>query len=232
MNNNYNVIKGSIRLSKILLFILIITIIAGMVFANLQNQATEALAQGSSGQQVKEVQQKLKNWGYYYGSVDGVYGSQTKAAVIKFQKSNGLTADGIAGKQTLAAMGIASTSGGYSETTDDAALLAKVIYAESESEPYVGKVAVGAVMLNRVESPSFPNTLSGVIYQSYALESVSNGRYGTGTNAECLKAAQEAINGWDPSYGCLYFWNPATATSTWIWSRKIVVTYGKHVFGI
>ena len=232
MSGNHQVIKGSIKLSKILLFILIITIIGSMVFANLQNQSIAALAQGSTGQQVREVQQKLKDWGYYTGSVDGIYGSQTKAAVVKFQKYNGLTADGIVGSKTLAALGIPSSSVVSSNASSDAVLLAKVIYAESEAEPYTGKVAVGAVILNRVDNPSFPNTLSGVIYQSYALESVSNGRYGTGTNADCLKAAQDAINGWDPSYGCLYFWNPATATSTWIWTRKVVVTYGKHVFGI
>ncbi len=206
--------------------------LAALGLSGLSNKSVSVLAQGSSGQQVKEVQQKLKNWGYYTGSIDGVFGSQTKAAVIKFQKNNGLTADGVVGKQTLVALGLASSSGSYNETSDDVALLAKVIYAESEAEPYIGKVAVGAVMLNRVGSSSFPNTLSGVIYQSYALESVSNGRYGSGYNDECLKAAREAVNGWDPSYGCLYFWNPATATSTWIWSRKIVVTYGKHVFGI
>ena len=115
---------------------------------------------------------------------------------------------------------------------DDVSLLARAIFAESESEPYIGKVAVGAVLLNRVESSSFPNTLSGVIYQSSALESVSNGRFNASShNEECIRAAKDALNGWDPTYGCLYFWNPATATSSWIWSREIVVQYGNHVFG-
>lgn len=200
---------------------------------------------GSQGQVVKEVQQKLKNWGYYNGEVDGIYGTGTYNAIILFQKKNGLKADGIVGDKTFEALGLLkymsnqssntgssnSSGNGAVSTSDEAYLLGKAIWAEAEGEPYIGKVAVGAVLLNRVDSPSFPNTLSGVIYQSNALESVSNGRFSTTADADCIRAAHDALNGWDPTYGCLYFWNPATATSPWIWTRQIVVQYGQHVFG-
>ncbi len=230
--------KKFLNFNKIIMFGLLIGIITvGSMIVIDQNQTVNVLVlkQGNEGQAVKDVQTKLKQWGYYSGSVDGIYGSQTKNAVIKFQKKNGLTADGIVGKETFEALGLnkyVTSSGTTSTSSGDELLLAKAIFAEAEGEVYVGKVAVGAVLLNRVADSEFPNTLSGVIYQSYALESVSNGRFNSSANnADCVKAAKAAISGWDPAYGCLYFWNPATATSTWIWSREIVVKYGNHVFG-
>lgn len=234
---------------------LIIFILSVAAFIAAENSeavaASNTLYWGSKGQAVKDVQQKLKNWGYYKGAVDGVIGAKTYSAIINFQKKNGLKADGIVGQATYKALGLnkyvnyssggssssSGSSGGNSggssvSTSDETMLLAKAIFAEAEGEPYTGKVAVGAVLLNRVSSPDFPNSLSGVIYQSNALESVSNGRFSaSANNAECIKAAKDALNGWDPTYGCLYFWNPATATSSWIWTRQIVVQYGKHVFG-
>mgnify|MGYP002407518143 CR=1 FL=1 len=201
--------------------------------------ASNTVAWGSKGQIVKDVQTRLKNWGYLEGSVDGVFGAKTYDAVIKFQKKNGIKADGTVGSKTFAALGLnkyvtASSSGGSSSssTSADVTLLAKAIFAEAESEPYIGQVAVGAVLLNRVASADFPNTLSGVCYQGLALESVSNGRFNSSSGTACINAAKDAINGWDPTYGCLYFWNPVTSTSTWIWSRKVVVQYGDHMFGI
>ncbi|MBQ7642438.1 MAG: spore cortex-lytic enzyme [Clostridia bacterium] len=197
---------------------------------------TLVLKQGSSGSTVRTLQQKLKNWGYYTGAVDGVYGAKTKAAVISFQKKNGLVADGIAGAKTLAAMGISTTStsssstGGY--TSSDTNLLAKLIYAEARGEPYSGQVAVGAVVLNRVKSSSFPNTISGVIYQPYAFTCVSDGQINLSPNSTALSAARDAMNGLDPSYGSLYYYNPSVATSKWIYSRKTVVTIGNHVFAL
>ena len=195
---------------------------------------TLVLKQGSSGAEVKEVQQRLKNWGYYQGSVDGVFGSQTKEAVLYFQRKNGLTVDGIVGNQTFNALGLTkyATTSTSSAASSDITLLARAIHAEAEGEPYIGKIAVGAVLLNRIDSKDFPNTLSGVVYQSLALESVDNGRFNNSAGEESLRAAKEAYNGYDPTWGCLYFWNPATAVSPWIWTRKIVVRYGKHVFGI
>ncbi len=193
------------------------------------------LKQGSTGQTVKKLQQKLKNWGYYKGSVDGVYGKKTKEAVKYFQRKNNLTADGIAGNKTLAAMGIYSggsnqtgVTSNYSDT--DLNLLAKLIYGEARGESYVGQVAVGAVVMNRIKSSSFPNTMSGVIYQRYAFTAVDDGQINLTPNETARKAAKDAMNGWDPTYGAIYYYNPATATSAWIFSRKTTITIGNHVF--
>lgn len=194
----------------------------------------------SNAKDVKLIQTKLKRWGYYSGAVDGIYGSGTKAAVKKFQKKNGLTADGIVGDKTLAAMGITASmlNGGSSQSTggnyssSDTQLLARLIYAEARGESYTGQVAVGAVVLNRVKSASFPNTVSGVIYQPYAFTCVSDGQINYSPNATALKAAKDALNGWDPTYGCLYYYNPKIATSSWIFSRKTMVTIGSHVFAL
>lgn len=195
------------------------------------------LKQGSRGADVKKMQQKLKNWGYYTGSVDGIFGAKTKSAVIYFQRKNGLTPDGIVGKKTLAALGMTASSssstnptGSYSEA--DIQLLARLIYGEARGESYVGQVAVGAVVMNRIKSSSFPNTMSGVIYQRYAFTAVDDGQINLTPNATARKAALDAMNGWDPSYGALYYYNPATATSSWIFSRKTTVTIGRHVFAI
>ena len=195
----------------------------------------------SSAQDIKLVQKKLKNWGYYTGSVDGIYGSKTKAAVVKFQKRNGLVADGIIGDKTLKAMGIPNsmlTSGGSSSSgagnysNSDVQLLARLIYAEARGEPYKGQVAVGAVVLNRVKSASFPNTISAVIYQPYAFTCVNDGQINLSPNSTAVNAAKDAMNGWDPSYGCIYYYNPKIATSSWIFSRPTVVTIGRHVFAV
>ncbi len=183
--------------------------------------------------ETKTVQKKLKNWGYYKGSVDGIYGSKTKQAVRLFQKKNGLTVDGIVGKNTARALGMTIRGSQTGKaTSSDLYLLAKCVYAESRGEPYQGQVAVAAVILNRVKSPSFPNTVSGVIYQPYAFTAVSDGQINLEPNSTAYSAAQDALNGWDPTYGCLYYYNASTATSKWIFSRKTVVTIGKHVFAI
>mgnify|MGYP005759376533 CR=1 FL=1 len=210
----------------------------GFADASTSIEAVETLTlkQGSKGSTVKQMQQKLKRWGYYSGSVDGIFGAGTKKAVIAFQKKNGLVADGIVGAKTLAALGI-SVSGGTQTSkstysSSDTNLLARLIYAEARGETYSGMVAVGAVVLNRVKSPSFPNTISGVIYQPYAFTCVSDGQINLSPNSTALSAAKDAMNGWDPSYGSLYYYNPAIATSKWIFSKKTVVTIGKHVFAL
>ena len=195
--------------------------------------AVQVLKQGSRGNDVKTMQQKLKNWGYYKGAVDGIFGSQTKQAVLYFQRKNGLTADGIVGKKTLAALGMSTSSstGATSSYSDaDIYLLARLIYGEARGESYVGQVAVGAVVMNRIRSASFPNTMSGVIYQRYAFTAVDDGQINLTPNETAKKAAQDAINGWDPSYGAIYYYNPATATSSWIFTRQTTVTIGNHVF--
>ena len=200
-----------------------------------QNNSVEALSKyGSRGEEVKQIQTKLKRWGYYSGNVDGIYGSQTVNAVKYFQRKNGLTQDGIAGPATLKAMGIYSSSSSSSSTSNSSNvnLLARLIYGEARGEPYEGQVAVGAVILNRVKSSQFPNTIAGVIYQSGAFTAVSDGQINQpiAEGSTVYKAAQDAKNGWDPTGGCIYYFNPATATNKWIWSRPLVKTIGKHRF--
>ncbi len=194
-------------------------------------QAAQAATyqRGSTGGTVRQIQTKLKNWGYYGGSVDGVYGSATESAVRLFQKRNGLTVDGKAGPQTLKALGIAAGSAADSGS-GDAALLARLISAEARGEPYNGQVAVGAVVLNRMKHPSFPNTMSGVIYQPGAFSCMSDGQFNQPIADSCYRAARDALNGWDPSGGAIYYFNPATATSKWIWSRPLLIVIGKHRF--
>jgi N-acetylmuramoyl-L-alanine amidase len=203
---------------------------------------TAVLRQGATGSEVKEVQRRLRLWGYYSGSVDGVFGAGTKKAVIAFQKKNGLTADGVVGKSTYKALGMnssyqalqgatsSSNTGGYNNS--DVYLLAKAIYAEGRGEPYVGQVAIGAVIMNRIRSASFPNTVSGVVYQKGAFTAVDDGQINLTPNETAMKAARDAINGWDPTGGALYYYNPAVATSAWIFDRQTVTVIGKHVFAI
>ena len=191
---------------------------------------------GSRGEEVRTIQTKLKRWGYYKGNVDGIYGSQTLEAVKYFQRKNGLTVDGIAGTKTLQAMGIYNSSGNSSSnsssstSSSDLNLLARLVYGEARGEPYTGQVAVAAVVLNRVKHSSFPNTVAGVIYQSGAFDVVSDGQINLTPNETAKKAAQDALNGWDPSNGAIYYFNPSTATNKWIWSRPMTVTIGKHRF--
>ncbi|MBQ7368858.1 MAG: spore cortex-lytic enzyme [Clostridia bacterium] len=202
------------------------------------------LRQGSKGGEVKEVQRRLKEWGYYKGSVDGVFGAGTRSAVIAFQKKNGLTADGIVGKATYRALGMndaynalagstATQTGGMNGfSSSEVYLLARTIYAEGRGEPYTGQVAIGAVVLNRVRDSAFPNTISGVVYQKHAFTAVSDGQINLTPNETAMKAARDAINGWDPTGGALYYYNPAVATSAWIFDRQTVTVIGKHVFAI
>lgn len=195
-------------------------------------ESAVSVSNGSTGQTVKDIQTKLKNLGYYTGSIDGIFGSKTTAAVKAFQKSKGLTQDGIVGTKTAAALGVSLGGSTGSYSSSDVYLLAKLVYAEARGEPYTGKVAVAAVVLNRVKSPSFPNTLSGVIYQPWAFTAVNDGQINLTPDQTCKNAARDALNGWDPTYGCLYYYNPKTATSKWITSRKTVTTIGKHVFAV
>ena len=214
-------------------FIMIGLIVFIITYIFLKNNEVEALSKyGSRGDEVIQIQTKLKRWGYYNGNIDGIYGSQTQEAVRYFQRKNGLTVDGIAGPKTLAAMGITSSSSSSSSSsnTSNVNLLARLIYGEARGEPYAGQVAVGAVVMNRVKSSSFPNSISGVIYQSGAFDAVSDGQINLTPDATAKKAAQDAINGWDPSYGAIYYFNPSTATNKWIWSRPMTVTIGKHRF--
>ncbi len=210
-------------------------------FSIVTTARAEAIYWGSSGATVSQVQQKLADWGYYNGPVDGKFGQSTYEAVVAFQKKNGLTADGVAGKSTFAALGIpfssttsgaAASSAASTTANSDLELLAHCVYGEARGEPYVGQVAVAAVILNRVRHASFPNTVAGVIYQPAAFTAVSDGQFYLTPNADAYRAARDALNGWDPTYGCIYYYNPATAKSQWIFSREVRLTIGKHAFAI
>ncbi len=214
----------------------IIALVAVLCIAVAGAASASALSRyGSRGDEVVKIQTKLKNWGYYKGKVDGIYGQQTYEAVKYFQRKNGLTVDGIAGPRTLAAMGISSSSsgsnggyGGYGAA--DYELLARVISAEGRGEPYAGQVAIGAVVLNRIRHPSFPNSIAGVVYQSGAFSCVNDGQINMAPVSSAYKAAKDAINGVDPSGGAIYYYNPRTATNKWIRTRPVICTIGDHVF--
>ena len=218
--------KKAIIFSLTIIFLLNILIISFVQLGPGVDAAS--YKKGSTGSVVTQIQKKLSQWGYYSGSVDGVYGSKTEKAVIYFQKKNGLTADGIAGPATLKAMGISDSSS--TSQSNDVNLLARLISAEARGEPYSGQVAVGAVVLNRMKHPSFPNPMSGVIYQPGAFSCLSDGQFNTAVADSAYKAARDALNGWDPSGGAIYYFNPATATSKWIWSRPLITVIGKHRF--
>lgn len=232
-------IRDKKKIIKIIVYIIVFAIVAMLALSiykvyKEKNESIEALSKyGSRGDEVTQIQTKLKRWGYYTGNIDGIYGTQTLNAVKYFQRKNGLTVDGIAGPATLAAMGITSSSSSSSSSSSynsNLNLLAKVIYGEARGEPYTGQVAVGAVVMNRVKSSSFPNTLSGVVYQSGAFDAVRDGQINLTPDSTARKAAQDALNGWDPSYGAIYYFNPSTATNKWIWSRPMTVTIGRHRF--
>ena len=213
-----------VKRKRLLALVLAAVLIAAAVAA----AGAASYRRGSSGATVTQIQQKLRAWGYYDGAVDGVYGSRTEKAVVYFQKSNGLTADGVVGSETLKALGIAE-SGDHAQS-NDTLLLARLISAEARGEPYTGQVAVGAVVLNRIEHPSFPNSLSGVIFQNGAFSCMADGQWNAAVTESAKKAARDALNGWDPTGGAIYYFNPSTATSAWIWSRPLLVTIGKHRF--
>ncbi|NLV35520.1 MAG: spore cortex-lytic enzyme [Clostridiaceae bacterium] len=206
-----------------------------------ENSVSVLSGYGSSGEEVYKIQSRLLSWGYYNGDVDGQYGYLTYSAVKNFQAKNGLVVDGIAGPQTLEALGLPTgvqrtgnqDQGGNTQAdSGDLYLLARLIHGEARGEPYEGKVAVGAVVLNRTRDSRFPSTIAGVIYQPGAFDAVYDGQINIPPDASSINAARDALNGWDPSYGCVYYYNPSTATSSWIWTRQIVLSIGKHNFAM
>lgn len=219
--------KKRLALSLAVIFVINILIISFVQLSQVADAA--AYKKGSTGSVVTQIQQKLSDWGYYSGKIDGIYGSKTVEAVKYFQRKNGLTVDGIAGNKTLAAIGISGSSGATTQN-NDINLLARIISAEARGEPYKGQVAVGAVVLNRVKHPSFPNTISSVVYQNGAFTCLQDGQFYESVSDSAVKAARDAMNGWDPTGGAIYYFNPATATSGWIWSRPLIVIIGKHRF--
>ncbi|HMM31164.1 MAG TPA: spore cortex-lytic enzyme [Clostridia bacterium] len=232
MEKNHGAFANKLALMLVLVFLLTYLIPAGA--------AAEALKVGSTGEQVKTLQTKLKRWGYYFGTVDGKYGAATKTAVQNFQRKNGLTADGVAGASTLKALGMSTqantgnnsggNTGGSSNEDGNLYLLAQLVYGEARGEPYKGQVAVAAVVLNRVDSSEFPNSISGVVYQPGAFDAVADGQINLAPDEACINAARDAINGWDPTGGCLYYYNPKTATNKWMLSKPVLLAIGNHSF--
>lgn len=212
------------------------TLVIGIyLIATMQIAFAQVVAWGSQGDQVTAVQKKLKQWGYFDGQVTGYFGQETYNAVVYFQRKNGLKVDGVVGPATAAALGITLTGGSVSVGSyneSEVYTLARLINGEARGEPYIGQVAVGAVVLNRVKSPSFPNTISGVIYQPGAFDAVSDGQINLTPSQDSIRAARDAMNGWDPTGGALYYYNPATATSRWIWTRQVTLSIGRHNFAI
>lgn len=226
------------RIGHYLWRILVVALVNLMIVLMLWNSGgARALSKyGSRGTEVTQIQQRLQELGYDPGTADGIYGTRTQNAVIAFQKDQGLTADGIVGKNTLAALGLTAGGGsggaygGFSES--EVQLLASIISAEARGEPYEGQVAVGAVIMNRIAHPSFPNTLSGVIYQDGAFSCLYDGGINAAVADSAYQAAREAINGSDPTGGAIYYYNPAKTTNKWIWSRQVIATIGAHRFAI
>ena len=212
---------------------IIMIVVSGLAFSKGEIVYAANIVKGDTTANIKAVQTRLLNWGYYSGKVDGIWGKKTLAAVKLFQKRNGLVVDGIVGPATEAAMGLNLKSTSSSSVSNaNLNLLARCVYAEARGEPYVGQVAVAAVVLNRVKSSSFPNTISGVIYQPGAFTCVSDGQINLTPNQSAYNAARDALNGYDPTGGCLYYYNPATATSKWIWSLKVTLKVGNHAFAL
>ena len=217
---------------RLLLTVVVVFTVNIFIIALAQSASADLYKKGSTGDMVVQIQTRLKNWGYYFGALDGVYGSKTEEAVRFFQRRNGLAVDGQVGNLTLAALGISprSTASSGQNRSGDKYLLARLISAEARGEPYIGQVAVGAVVLNRVKHPSFPNTISGVIYQPGAFSCLDDGQFDQPISESAYRAAQEALDGSDPSGGAIYYFNPVTATSAWIWSRPLIVQIGNHRF--
>ena len=230
--------KKHIKLVAFCLVVIFSFIVLGQGSQYFTNTAS-SLKLGDKGQEVKDMQQELKNWGYFDGNVNGIYGYDTFTSILKYQRNYGFRASGTADRNTLLSMGLGKyvqtgTVSAATKKVTDEQLLARVINGEARGEPYEGQVAVGAIVLNRVKNSKFPKTMAGVIYQPGAFTAVSDGQINVPIDPKStvVKAARDALAGWDPTYGCLYYWNPATATSKWIWSRKVKLKIGKHWFGI
>ncbi|HIW05104.1 MAG TPA: spore cortex-lytic enzyme [Firmicutes bacterium] len=213
----------------------LITMTAVWLVPSASTAGAAHIVKGDTVANIKAVQTRLSDLGYYNYKIDGLWGWRTTNAVKNFQRDYGLTQDGIVGAWTERSLKItlnssSSSSSSSSVSSSNLDLLARCVYAEARGEPYTGQVAIAAVVLNRVESPSFPNTISGVIYQKGAFTCVSDGQINLTPNQTAYNAARDALNGWDPTNGCLYYYNPATATSKWIWSLKVQITIGRHSF--
>ena len=224
-----------------------LSILAALLVITLLLPASAAtLAWGSTGDQVRQVQQKLIQYGYMTGSADSVFGRATYDAVIWFQQKNGLTIDGRVGPATAAALGLTLTSGTLSAgnyQSTELELLARLVNGEARGEPYLGKypaeclkflefMAQTEVAQMYTDLEGSPNTISGVIFQTGAFDAVWDGQFDLEPSDSCIRAARDAMNGWDPTDGCIYYYNPSTATNAWIWSRPVQLSIGRHAFAL
>lgn len=230
MNKNVNFIKAFSFIAAGIIMISFITFSPALPYNSPSGSISTLSKLGSRGDEVRKIQQKLKQLGYYKGSVDGIYGTSTKKAVTSFQKNCGITADGIAGAKTLKFLGLGPSTSASAYTSSDIQLLAKLIAAEARGESYKGQVAVGAVVLNRVTHASFPDSISGVIYQKGAFSCVNDSNWSVTPGSEALKAARDCINGWDPSGGAIYYYNPAKTSNAFMHSRPVITVIGRHRF--
>lgn len=217
------------RLVQIFLPLLLVFFIVQMVI-QIKDIEAALYKVGSKGDIVKKIEEKLKALGYFKGNPDNYFGQDTQDAVRRFQRAKGLKADGIVGSNTLRALGISSDQQSAKPQRTDVNLLARAINGEARGEPYIGQVAVGAVIVNRTRDPRFPKTIAGVIYQPGAFTAVADGQINARLEPTPQKAANDALNGWDPSGGAIYYYNPAKTTNKWIWSRPVIKRIGKHVF--
>ena len=226
------------RIFALLLAVLSVGIYSHLLQSFLLPEETQpALLQyGSRGQEVTAPQKALQQRGYYSGNLDGIYGSGTREAVRAFQRDAGLSVDGLAGPKTLAALGLTGGSsegsgGGAGGNRDnDLNLLARIISAEARGEPFEGQIAVGAVVMNRVKHPSFPNTIAGVIYQPGAFSALNDGQFQQPVADSAYQAAEYAMNGMDNTGGAIYYYNPAKTSNQWMLSRPVLKQIGEHVF--
>lgn len=221
---------------KIIALMVATLFICVFIVAAMSEKTEEAvsLRPGNRGNTVVQIQQKLKDWGYYKGAVDGIFGMQTMYAVQDFQTKHGLTPDGVVGPATAAKLGInlnpSTNSTGSSTGSSSVYLLAQLVHGEARGEPYTGRVAVAAVVLNRVDSAQFPNTIAGVIYQPGAFSVVADGQINLAPDADSLRAARDALNGWDPSNGSLFYYNPAKTSNKYMLSKPVLLVIGDHYF--
>lgn len=211
-------------LNKKTLTALLLAFLAVAIAMPAESFAATQLQRGSESGDVWELQYRLQMLGYYKDDLDGTYGSNTAKAVKQFQRNYGLTADGVVGPMTWKKLKKVSVN------KKEMQLLAQLVYSEARGEKYEGQVAVAAVAMNRLQSSKFPNTIQGVIFEPYAFTAVDDGQFWLTPNETAYRAAWDAVRGWDPSRGALYYFNPDTATSSWIWSRPQIKKIGKHIF--
>ncbi|MEC0239935.1 cell wall hydrolase [Paenibacillus dokdonensis] len=207
-------------------FLVVLLIIQSFAWNADHAEAAPVLTLGSEDPKVSDLQYRLQVLGLYASPLDGKYGPGTEASVKQFQKEHGAVVDGTVGPTTWRKLRM------YTLSKNDMEIMAKIIYSEARGESYKGQVAVGAVVMNRIQSDEFPDTIQGVVFQKNAFTAVSDGQYGMKPNRTAYRAAIDAVRGWDPTHNSLYYYNPKTATNKWIWTRARTVNIGRHVFAI